>query len=59
MAALPKFNNAYCRTGKQLQEPGTPPPYSLIRKDGKTMNFYVIQLAELYRNLYGGTLLRH
>lgn len=58
MAMLPKFNNI-CPTGKQLQEPNNPPPYSLIRKDGKTMTFYVIQLAELYRSLYGGTLLRH
>ena len=58
MSALPKFNNTYCRTGRQLQEPNTPPPFSLVRKDGKTMNFYVFQLAELYLSLYGGTLLK-
>lgn len=31
-------------------------PYTLITAKGRLMQFYVEGVAELYRNLYGGTV---
>ena len=33
-------------------------PYTLILKDGRQMKFYIESVAEMYRNIYGGVLLK-
>lgn len=32
-------------------------PYTLIDAKGKVMRFYVLELAELYRSLQGGSII--
>ena len=34
-------------------------PYTLIRKDGRRMGFYILELAETYQRIYGGVLLKN
>lgn len=31
-------------------------PYILVKPDGTTMGFYVLELACMYRNIYGGVI---
>jgi hypothetical protein len=33
--------------------------YTLIMKNGKQMQFYVLSLAETYQTIYGGVLLKN
>lgn len=34
-------------------------PYTLIRKDGSQMGFYILAVAETYQRIYGGVLLNN
>lgn len=35
-----------------------PMPYTLITPNGKKMSFYLERMAELYKGLYGGNIVR-
>ena len=34
-----------------------PMPYTLIKANGQEMGFYLLEMAELYQNIYGGRIL--
>jgi hypothetical protein len=33
--------------------------YTLIMKNGREMNFYLLSVAEMYQTIYGGVLLKN
>lgn len=49
--------NTLKRSARNNTDNPSPPPFSLIRKDGKVQRFYLKAMAELYQSLNGGTIL--